>query len=72
MELKVCGKLVTHHRRGYGVDVEALRDRTPSSRMPEKAPRWDLTCTEGCGDGKGVSWLFPTVLAYKSIYRRKK
>ena len=22
---KVCGKLLTNHRRGYGVDVEALR-----------------------------------------------
>ena len=26
MDPKVCGKLLTHHRRGYGVDVEALRD----------------------------------------------
>ena len=24
--MKVCGKLLTTHRRGYGVDVEALRD----------------------------------------------
>ena len=23
---KVCGKLLTHHRRGYVVDVEALHD----------------------------------------------
>ena len=29
MDLKVCGKLLTHHQRGYGVDVEALRDRIP-------------------------------------------
>ena len=27
MDPKVCGKLLTLHRRGYGVDVEALRDR---------------------------------------------
>ena len=27
MDPKVCGKLLTHHRRGYGVDVEALRKR---------------------------------------------
>ena len=26
MDPKVYGKLLTHHRRGYGVDVEALRD----------------------------------------------
>jgi len=25
---------------------------SPSGRMPEKAPRWDLMGTEGCGDGK--------------------
>ena len=29
MDPKVCGKLLTHHRRGYAVDVEALRDRIP-------------------------------------------
>ena len=71
MDPKVCGKLLTHHRRGYGVDVEALRDRIPSGRSPEKAPRWDLTA-EGCGGGKLVSllpWMFS---GYKSIYRRKK
>ena len=55
MDPKVCGKLLTHHRRGYGVDVEALRD-SPSGRSPEKAPRWDLTGTKGCSDGKVVSW----------------
>ena len=25
MDPKVCGKLLTTHRKGYGVDVEALR-----------------------------------------------
>ena len=29
MDLKVCGKLLTHHQIGYVVDVEALRDRSP-------------------------------------------
>ena len=29
MDPKVCGKLLTTHRRGYGVDVEALRGRFP-------------------------------------------
>ena len=51
MDPKVCGKLLTHHLRGYGVDVEALRDRIPSGGAPEKARRWDLTGTEGCGGG---------------------
>ena len=40
--------------------------------MPEKAPRCDLTGTEGCGGGKVVSWLLLMFLGYKSIYRRKK
>ena len=57
MDPKVYGKLLTHHRRGYGVDVEALRDRSPLRRSAEKAPRRDLTGTEGCGGGKVVSWL---------------
>ena len=29
MDPKVCGKLLTTHRRGYGVDVEALLGRFP-------------------------------------------
>ena len=45
---------------------------SPSGRSPEKAPRWDLTGTEGCGGGKEVSWLSLMFLGYKSIYRRKK
>ena len=72
MDPKVCGKLLTHHQRGYGVDVEALRDRIPLRQIAGKAPIWDLTCTEGCGGGKVVLWLPPMVLGYKSIYRRKK
>ena len=55
MDPKVCGKLLTHHRRGYGVDVEALVIDSPSDGAPEKAPRWDLTGTEGCGGGNRVS-----------------
>ena len=39
MDLKVCGKLLTHHRRGYGVDVEALRDRFPLRRSAGKGPK---------------------------------
>ena len=29
MDPKVCGKLLTTHRRGKGVDVEALHGRFP-------------------------------------------
>ena len=39
MDPKVYGKLLTHHRRGYGVDVEALRDRFPLWRSAEKGPK---------------------------------
>ena len=39
MDPKVCGKLLTHHRRGYGVDVEALRDRFPLRRSAGKGPK---------------------------------
>ena len=35
MDPKVCGKLLTHHRRGYGVDVGALRDRFPLQKRPQ-------------------------------------
>ena len=45
---------------------------SPSDRSLEKAPRWDLTGTEGCGGGKVVSWPPLMFLGYKSIYRRKK
>ena len=39
MDPKVYGKLLTHHRRGYGVDVEALRDRFPLRRSAGKRPQ---------------------------------
>ena len=32
MDPKVCGKLLTTHRRGLGDDVEALHDRFPLRR----------------------------------------
>ena len=44
----------------------------PSGRTPEKAPRWDLTGTEGCGGG--IRFLAPylVVWGYVCIYRRKE
>ena len=38
MDPKVCGKLLTHHRRGYGVDVAALRDRIALRQIAGKGP----------------------------------
>ena len=72
MDPKVCGKLLTHHRRGYGVDVEVLLTDSPSGGAPEKAPRWDLTGTEGCGGGNRVSWCSRMFSGYMIIYRRNK
>ena len=45
---------------------------SPSGRAPTKAPRWDLTDTEGYGGGNCFSlapWMFS---GYVGIYRRKK
>ena len=68
MDPKVCGKLLTHHRRGYGVDVEALRDPIPLRQITGKGPKMGLMGTEGCGSGKVVSWLPWTFSGYKNIY----
>ena len=72
MDPKVFGKLLTTHRRGLGDDVEAIRARFPSGRALEKAPRWDLTGTEGCGGGNRVLWCSWIFVGYVDIYRRKK
>ena len=72
MDPKVCGKLLTHYRRGYGVDVEALHDRIPLCQMAGICPKWDLTGTEGCGGGKVVAWLSWMFLGYMGLYRQKK
>ena len=61
MDPKVCGKLLTTHRRGYGVDVEALHGRFPLRPSVEQAPRWDLADTEGYSSGNCFSlapWMF--------------
>jgi len=65
MDPKVCGKLLTLHRKGNGVDVEA-------GMTPEKAPRWDLTGIEGCSGGKVFSWHSWLVWEYLRIHRQKK
>ena len=41
---------------------------SPSGGAPEKAPRSDLTGTEGCGSGNRVSWCSRMFLGYMSIY----
>ena len=72
MDPKVCGKRLTTHRRGYGVDVEAFMVDSPSDGAPAKAPRWDLADTEGYSGGIRFS-LAPLMFSgYVGIYRRKK
>ena len=76
MDPEVCGKLLTTHRTGYGVDVEALHGRFPLrwsiGGAPAKAPRWDLADTEGYGGGNSFSWSHLMFSGYVGIYRRKK
>ena len=72
MDPKVCGKLLTTHRRGYGVDVEALHGRFPlrwitgegskmGSRGYRRLRRWKLFFL--------APWMFS---GYVGLYRRKK
>ena len=72
MDPKVCSKLLTNHRRGYGVDVEAPVVDSPSGGAPTKAPRWDLADTECHAGGNCFSWSLLMFSGYGSIYRRKK
>ena len=41
---------------------------SPSGGAPEKAPRWDLLGTKGCGGGNMVSWCSWMFLGYMDIY----
>ena len=45
---------------------------SPSGGVPMKAPRWDLTDTEGYGGGNCVSVAPRMFSGYVGIYRRKK
>ena len=72
MDPKVCGKLLTTHRRGYRVDVESLRGRFPLRWSAGKAPRWDLADTEGYGGGNSLSWSLLMFSGYMGICKRKK
>ena len=44
---------------------------SPSGRVLEKAPRWDLTGTEGYGGGKVFWWTLLVIWEYLGIYRAK-
>ena len=72
MDPKVCGKLLTLHRRGYGVDVEALRDRFPLRQIAGKGPKMGSHGYRRLRRWKSGSVALLDVFGYKSIYRRKK
>ena len=72
MDPKVCGKLLTHHRRGNGVDVEALRDRFPLRQSAGKGPKMGshgYRRLRRWKSGFVAPWMFS---GYVGIYRRKK
>ena len=50
MDPQVCGKLLTHHRRGSKVDVEALRDRFPLRQSTRKGLQM------GSRKNRGLRW----------------
>ena len=72
MDPKVCGKLLTTHRRGLGGDGEALHGRFPLQRSADegskmgspgyKRIRWWKLCFV-------CPWMFS---GYVGLYRRKK
>ena len=72
MDPKVCGKLLTIHRRGYGVDVEALHGRFPLWQRAGEGQRRDPVDTKGCGGGNRVSWCSWMFSGYMDIYWRRK
>ena len=45
---------------------------SPSDGASAKAPRWDLTGTEGCSGGNRVSWCSWMFSRYVDIYRQRK
>ena len=50
MDPQVCGKLLTHHRKGSKVDEEALHDRTPLRQSTGKGLQM------GSRKNRGLRW----------------
>ena len=72
MEPKVCGELLTTHRRGLGDDVEVLRGRFPLWWSADEGSKMGLADTEGYGGGNSFLWSLMMFSGYMGIYRRKK
>ena len=72
MDPQVYGKLLTLHRRGNGVDVESLHDRSPLQQIVGKGPKMGSHEYRRLRWSKSVFVALPGVSRVKSIYRRKK
>ena len=72
MDPKVCGKLLTTHRRGYGVDVEALHGWFPLRWSTDEGSKMGSCRYRRLQQWNCFSlapWMFS---GYVGIYRRKK
>ena len=68
MDPKVCGKLLTTHRRGFGDVVGALRGQIPLRQGAGTGLDWFLVATEACGSGTPDLISVMEVLGYDCIY----
>ena len=72
MDPKVCGKLLTAHRRGYGVDVEALHGRFPLWQSAGEGSKMGSHGYRRLRRWKLCFVVLLDVSGYVGIYRRKK
>ena len=72
MNPKVCGKILTTHRKGLGDDVEALRGRFPLRRSAGDGSKMGSRGYRRLRGGIRFSWSLLMVSGYECIYRRKK
>ena len=71
MDPQVCGKLLTLHRRGNGVDVEALHDRFLLRQIAGKGPKMGSHRLRRSQRWRSGFVAPADVFRVKSIYRRK-
>ena len=67
MDPKVCGKLLTLHLRGNGVDVEALRDRFRLRQIAGKSPKMGSRVQKVAAvelGFRGYFWWFGNICEY--------
>ena len=68
MDPKVCGKLLTHHRRGSQVDVETLRERFPLRQITGEGPQmgslWNRSFRWQKKVFHGIPWGFLIFLEF--------